>query len=487
MKIRTFLNLLVLLLLLSLAFGLLTRRSARAQSSGWSAPVNLSQSETNSGSPSVAVDPAGTLHVVWSEETEDGRAFIRYSSLQDGAWSAANEIVASPYSEVADYPSLAADSQGYLHLVWRGDATLYYSRAYAPLAGLAQSWSRPQALEEVQDFIGAPDLVVDSQDRLHLIYPINVGGRSGIYAMQSTDGGRTWSDPETVYRNRSSNRLVDQARLAVDANGGRHAAWVEANNPESFPPIGIRYATSLADGLGWSEALSLANGPYSFPGILASSSNEVHVVFSGTGSDRFKFHRWSADGGMNWSETYRNSEVGGYQGLPDLAIDSSGRLHWLTTASVFRANNDCLFHTIWQEGAWTPGEAPLCGVISSQNPYDVAVVVALGNELIVAIQYPIESETQEAGWQFEIYALGLELASERLASRPLAAPTVAPATPTTPDREAMAPTPRPTLVARAWQGGAPSGGMPLALGGGTILALVLVSGVILLARRKPRA
>lgn len=484
MKTRTFTNLLHLLL--SLALGLLTSRSARAQSGGWSAPVNLSQSETNSGSPSVAVDPSGGVHVVWSEETEDGRAFISYSSQQDGDWSAANEIVASPYYEIADYPSLAADSQGTLHLVWRGDATLYYSRAYAPLAGLAQSWSRPLALEEVQDYIGAPDLVVDSQDRLYLIYPIILGARSGIYSLQSSDGGRTWSDPTVVYRNSRSNRMVDDAHLAVDANGGKHAAWVESNYPETFPPIGIRYAHALADEPGWSEALSLADGPYGDPAILARGAAEVHVVYSGTAEDRYKFHRWSADGGMNWSETYRNSEVGGYQGLPDLVLDGNYNLHWLTTAGVFQIGDDCLYHTIWQENSWTRGDVPLCGEVSMQNPWDVAAAVAFGNELHVIIQYPIASDVQQAGYQYEIFALHLELASKRLASRPLAAPTIAPATPATPDREAMIPTPQPTLIARAWQGGAPSDGLVLALGGGMLLALVLVIGVILLARRRER-
>jgi hypothetical protein len=455
---------------------------AQVGAGGWGAPVNLSNSETVSSTPSIAVDPAGGVHVVWSEETEDERAFIRYATLQDGAWSAANEIVSSPYYQVADYPSLAADSQGYLHLVWRGDATLYYSRAYAPLAGSALNWSRPQALEDVQDFIGAPDLVVDGQDRLYLIYPINLGGRSGIYAMQSTDGGRTWSDPAVVYRNSRSNRMVDDVHLAVDADGGKHAAWVESNYPETFPPIGIRYSQALADEQGWSEAQSLADGPYGDPEILARGSAEVHVVYSGTAEDRYKFHRWSSDSGRNWTESWRNSEVGGFQGYAGLALDGSDRIHWLMAASVLNVRRDALFHTSWNGESWSAGEAPLFNVSTKSNPMDVTAVVGLGNQLHVALMYPLEAPGLPDG-NNEIYYIGRALGAVPTPARQLATITPRPTQPATATARLIE-TSQPTLAARIGQASSISDSLILAIGGGMLLALLLVSGVILLARRK---
>ena len=71
-------------------------------------PVNLSNSETLSSDPSMAVDPSGVVHVVWSEETDDGRSFISYAQLSEGNWSPANEITGSRDTEIADYPTLAS-------------------------------------------------------------------------------------------------------------------------------------------------------------------------------------------------------------------------------------------------------------------------------------------------------------------------------------------------------------------------------------------
>ncbi len=346
--------------LLGLAFAITPSRpgtAARQIDSGWDSPVNLSNSETQSTNPSMAVDPSGVVHVVWSEETEDGRSFISYAQLSEGNWSPANEIAGSPNTEIADYPTLVADANGYLHLVWHGDATLYYSRAYAPQAGEAQSWSPPAALEYIQDNIGRPHLQIDSVGVLHLVYPILLGSESGIYYMKSSDGGLNWSDPTSIYNNRRADRSIDMPRLAVSAaaDGRLHVVWVESDYPETFPPIGIRYSSSSDGGETWSEATSLADGPYSFPEVITRGSDEVHMVYSGTGGDRYKFHRWSADSGTAWEEVYRNTEVGGYQGLPALVVDSADQLHLLTTASVFQIGIDSIYHTVWQDGTWLPG------------------------------------------------------------------------------------------------------------------------------------
>lgn len=422
--------------LLALLFFSSGQPAAGQQSArGWSAPRNLSNSETQSDYPSLAVDPAGGVHVVWQEEAGDGRIFIRYAGLKDGAWTPANDIITSPDSQVADYPSLAADSQGYLHLAWRGDATLYYSRAYALLAGSAQNWSEPAALEYTQNYIGRPYLIGDAQDRLHLVYPIIIGGNSGIYYQASSDGGRNWSEPVAIYKNNRADRTISLPRLAIDPDGALHAVWVEAGYPESFPALGLRYAASRDSGQTWSEPVSLADGPYDSPQIVAGPRSApgkaiIHLVYSGTAGDRYKFHRWSADGGRTWEAPFRNTEVGGLQGLPALAFDSNQVLHWLTSASIFNIRNDGLYHIEWQDGDWHASEILMRNQASEQNLQDVAAATVLGNELHVVVQFPLNSANQPSGWQNEIFYLRKDLASPRLPASTLPAPTPRPATPT---------------------------------------------------------
>jgi hypothetical protein len=384
----------------------------------WTQAINLSQSDTQSTSPSTAVDPFGDVHVVWSEEIETGDSYISYSHLADGQWTSANEILSGRWSQSAGDPSLAVDSLGILHLVYLSDANIYYSAADASLASSSQSWSDPIGLEYMQNDIGKPDLIVDQQDNLLLVYPILFGDNSGIYFMVSKDQGMNWSDPITIYQNTRSDRMVHYPRIAVGQDGSLHVAWVEFNFPEIFPPIGIRYANSTNAGANWSNSFSLADGPYSYPAITTRES-EVHVVWSGTSPDRFKFHRWSRDNGKYWQPTWRNTELGGYQGLPDLTLDSSNTLHWLTTGTVFQIDNDSIYHTQWENEQWLPGEVMLRNQISIQNPQDVSAEVRLGNELYVAVQYPLASNTQPDGWQYEIFLIHQDLGTPHLEAKPV--------------------------------------------------------------------
>ena len=182
-----------------------------------------------------------------------------------------------------------------------------------------------------------------------------------------------------------------------------------------------------------SKPFTLADGPYSYPAILWKPLGEVHVVWSGTKPDRYKFHRWSDDEGLTWSETWRDHNIGGYQGLPALALDSSLAVHWLTVASVFSIQNDSLYHQVWQDGKWSAGQIVLRGEPVEQNGQDVAAEVVLGDVLVVANQVPIASDIQPGGWQYEIYTLRMPLLTAHLQPVALVA-----STPVTPNLEAIA-------------------------------------------------
>ena len=457
--------------------------SALQNTGEWSEATNLSSSETQSINPSMAVDPSGRVHVVWSEDTGDGRSFITYTYLENGRWMPPNEIMTSPYSQIALYPSIASDSRGYLHLVWRGDG-IAYSQVYAPQAGIAQNWSDQQAIENLQSNLGRPQIVVGPQDILHVVYEISVGENSGIYYVRSDDGGRNWIDPIMIYQNRRSDRMISDPRLAVGADGSLHIVWVEANLPESFPPIGIRYASSIDGGKSWGEPISLADGPYSFPAIITRGLDEVHVVYSGTSPDRYKFHRWSGDGGQTWSETFRNTEIGGYQGFPALAVDSNERLHWLTTASIYSINNDGIYHTEWKDEQWSPGEVVLRGKPVGQNPWDVAAEVAFGNELHIAVQYPLASSSQPEGWQEEIYAMRKNLAAPYQPPEILPSPTQASSELPTTSSRTNNNTIHPTLPATNSQPPRTPGSPLAVIGTGLLASMILTFTILLLIRRK---
>jgi hypothetical protein len=120
--------------------------------------------------------------------------------------------------------------------------------------------------------------------------------------------------------------MVDRARVVTDSRGGVHVGWTEFAYPETLPPLGVRYAHSRDQGTTWSVPLKV-NGPYDYVGMAVIEPDKIHMVWSGTNPDRRRFHRWSRDGGITWSEIWRNPRLGGYQGWPALAVDSEQTLY----------------------------------------------------------------------------------------------------------------------------------------------------------------
>jgi hypothetical protein len=200
---------------------------------------------------------------------------------------------------------------------------------------------------------------------------------------------------------------------------------VETSYPETYPPLGIRY-TSSSDGVTWGEPHFLVEGPYADPEILAVNESELHVVWSGTATDRFKFHTWSTDSGMTWREIWRNDKLGGIQGSPALVVDSLGRIYWLKVGTVFALsddvlpNKDSLHENIFRNGSWSVGNILLTGSSKQNNMGNVTAVITPGNQIILALTYPLPKSNES--YQFDIFYMNkmLSIPTSHVRSLPTA-------------------------------------------------------------------
>ncbi len=416
----------VFLIVWLLSCSFLLSLKALAQEGGWSSPINISNSPGTSSSPSLAVDAWGNVHLVWIEEIEPDDVVVMYTTLHENGWSEPIDIFASSRYDPIQNVQLMGDSRGNLHILhaWQG---IQYSKAFAPEAGSARNWLSPVMLVPPENYQTNPHATITSDDQIHLVYAIEVGTRSGVYYLHSADGGEEWDEPIPVYLNPTANLRVSGPRIAVDGKDQVHVVWVETNYPETFPPLGIRYASS-PDGSTWNEPRPLADGPYSDLEILAIGDNDLHVVWSGTATDRYKFHSWSQDAGKTWTDPWRNSELGGLQGLPALVADSIGRIYWLKVGTVFNMpdgafpNNDSLHENIFENGDWSAGTILLNGSTSIQNQTNVTALVSNGNQLHTAVINPLP--TTDDDYQFDIFYLKKTLDAPFNTITPLPSTTV---------------------------------------------------------------
>ena len=202
----------------------------------WAGPVRIStftdMEDYEQYNPSIAVDSNDYLHVVWHGQTPDydRDSQIWYSKYTD-SWSAVIRIsdIAEMAGDPQTSPSIAVDSNDYLHVAWRGkaDGFVAYQVWYVKYT---DSWANPVRIStyanmaENHQFI--PSIAVDSDDHIHVVWHGLATGYLGnpqIWYAKYTDA---WITPVRI------SDLVDMEdygqsdpSIAVDSDDYIHVLW----------------------------------------------------------------------------------------------------------------------------------------------------------------------------------------------------------------------------------------------------------------------
>lgn len=248
--------------------------TTQAQDTLTTDPFNLSNSETTSGWSVAAMDAAGTLHVAW-EEVSMAESHLRYRArTPDGAWG-------EPFTLTADFEMYLPVSA---RLVERADGTMCFAFAGAvrladpSTLGLYTACGLPTTtFTRTQQIIGNQRehaVAFDASGTLQSVYTTGPGEL--VFASTAT----TISDPAF---------LATGARLAVDAAGTLHVAYVRMGNPYS-----VEHVYSTDSGLTW-------NGPTRLSDDALMSFNTAGPVVLATGPDGAVHAAWFSASALQYS------------------------------------------------------------------------------------------------------------------------------------------------------------------------------------------
>lgn len=369
---------LLLLLLLMSAPETTVPAAAQGPATAWGAPLLVSRSDGAIHTPAIVADRTGLAHIFWTVAgTSDGRATdgstVYYAQCCDQGGPRVVDIFSTPAFQM---PRVALDANGALHLLMSFDGRLYYTFAPVAAAATSRGWERPTVLD---DSTPNGDIVADSDGNLHAAYARF--GAAGPYLRTSKDGGRTWTAPQNIGPTSSDEAMADFVRLAVGTDGALHAVWTELRLPLGWPPVGVYYARSTDGGRSWSSPLRLAADGYDQINVTTVDAATVHVVWNSFAGGRGRFHRTSTDGGRTWSGTVEMYPAAGTTGVPGLAVDAAGVLHFLSSEGGPQGP----LYTTWVGGAWSP-VAPIGGSRPQFSDYmeEAVLAVSQGNRLHAA-------------------------------------------------------------------------------------------------------
>ena len=267
--------------------------------------------------PTVAVDSSNHVHVVWQDYTPGNWEIYHKKSTDGGSVWTTKRLTYNPSDSFK--PSLAVDSANHIYMVWYNDP-LGYTEIYLKRSTDGGSTWTTKRLTWTSGDSANPTIAVDSNNYIHVVWYDVSSGNLEIYYKKSTDGGSSWTTKRLTWNSGGS----FSPTIAADANNHLHVVW-EDDTPGNRE---IYYRRSTDGGSSWiTKRLTWTSGTSQVPFIAVDFRNQLHVTWhDDTPGNAEIFHKRSTDGGLIWT-TKRLTYNSGESYLPTTAIDSNNRLY----------------------------------------------------------------------------------------------------------------------------------------------------------------
>jgi hypothetical protein len=190
------------------------------QAPAWSKPDLVGEAASSPAVVALVGDDEGNLAIVYSGRKEGWGLYTTYSTDGGDTWTEPAPTFLT-YDELFPFIlKLSRGPSGLIHAVWDVRDVGGNGRQinYASLNIRDRQWSEPVALAEVQTGYGVLiPTVVEYQGDVIVAY-------SGVTIRRSSDGGRTWTEPLSPFRQVGVNGTMS---FVVDSNDNLHLLWAQ--------------------------------------------------------------------------------------------------------------------------------------------------------------------------------------------------------------------------------------------------------------------
>lgn len=243
--------------------------------------------------------------------------FLLIQPTNSQTWGTSKRLTFS--SLQSQFPDIALDSNNHIHVVWDdnspGNREIYYKKS----TDGGTIWTTKRLTFNPGDSWYAA-IAIDSNNHIHMALMDESHGLAEIYYKKSTDGGANWTTKRLTY-NPGESYAPD---IAVDSNNHIFFVWDDDTSGDSE----IFFKKSTDSGATWTTKRLTYTSYNAWNAAMAvDSDNNIYLVWEdGTPYDSEISFAKSTDGGVNWT-TQRLTFNSGYSGFPAIAVDSNNHIH----------------------------------------------------------------------------------------------------------------------------------------------------------------
>jgi hypothetical protein len=176
--------------------------------------------------PAIAIDGNNDVHVVWEHAPRSRYYDVHYRKRTSSGWGTEVEINTDKYNEIGSEPSIAIDSDNYIHIVWQHLSVGYYSIKYLKYT---TSWQPTEGLVGPTTYVQLyPTIATDGKDNIHVVWSGQHSGSPTICQIRYRKHTTLWQPIEDLTSSTVNNQTCPNLMWALHptVNG------VKTNRPE---------------------------------------------------------------------------------------------------------------------------------------------------------------------------------------------------------------------------------------------------------------
>jgi hypothetical protein len=463
-------------------------------SSIWTNPLIQNIDEQRVSLVTSALGADANIHVVWVETStaQDGiKPSIQYSLWDGVEWFGPEAIMWNLEGEPVQL-TVNIDSQNRIMLAWIDDSNgdLLFSWANLDQASKSSEWQEASVVPSPSQINSSPDIVVDASGRIAIVYAVPLNENRGIYLVQSTDNGLTWSTPQQVFNGVLAGwDVVDAPKITLSNDGKLHVLFSRRSLGTSGS-VGMYYSQSQDGGLTWGDPQNVTESLVSWSDVVSYGDQTVHRLWQeDNGLVVANLSQVSQDGGASWGKVLDVTDVSEKAFPVTLATNDGGQLSFIQLNIDNFAGVDDHKLTLrdwnWDGSRWNPGGARefifkdsveyfVTAGITPENYLGVSLAVGFGN-----LPETIQSEVISLGRFREVND---DLGSKVTALIPVSTPLDTSGN----SNPLPSASPVPTFdSAILFESNDPSEGMAKNLVGVVLIGITAIAAILLFRRRKP--
>jgi len=250
---------------------------------GWDATsraLSTTGTDYEKGCPTITATPDGHAHATWLEVGTGGGSYISYRERIDTTWQDETHLEAS--TNYKAYPAVAGGPDNRVHVIWYGRTSPsgFYNVFYKGRTGT--TWGATENVSNGERHQMYPSIAANPvTGNPHVFWQCYTATGNYRKAVHSYRTGAGWQPTDTLSETTDTlNQETGQVVFTADGIG--HVLW-SGRIPSPSAPIQIRYSERSVSG-GWSGPFNVTSAASAKerPSIATGSGtapNDIHAVW----------------------------------------------------------------------------------------------------------------------------------------------------------------------------------------------------------------